>query len=290
MLGQQIAAISDRASIWALQEMAVDILSQVVTASESVGIRVLPVKGVVTSRWLYPDVSDRPLSDVDIRVRADDLPKFKQVAREAGWDCLRELRSYRSVVYGFGLLGLDVETGVGPPGLCALSVATMLERSDVRELRPGLQVPVPEIHDHAMLLTVNVFKDKVVAAPPWAIEDLARIVEHASFRADRFADLAVECRSATLVWVVAKWMEEVRASHAWRAVRVAVERRARVRRAYGNALRRRLHAAAEAPLSLRLISRLASDSRKMQLRGLLAALAFWLEQGFSSHRDRLARR
>ena len=52
---------------------------------------------------------------------------------------------------------VEVETSVGPPGLCGLAVDTMIAHA-TRGAEGHLE---PELHEHALLLAVNVFKDKL---------------------------------------------------------------------------------------------------------------------------------
>jgi Uncharacterised nucleotidyltransferase len=264
-------------SVWILQQTALEVLREVVARCDAASIAVLPVKGIVTSRILYRDVAERAMTDVDVRVRRRDLGALQRVAGAAGWRCTRVLRSYGNLTYDFGLLSLDVEAGVGPPGLCALGVDAMLERSARIELAPGCLVSIPELHDHAVLLAVNAFKDKLVGAQPWAISDLERVVTHGDFRLDRFVERVVQARIATIAWIVAAWMESVRQSVAWGAIRATLESRGHLRRAYASLVQHRLSDAGQSSVSLRLLARVGSDSRRMQVEALAGAAAYVLE-------------
>lgn len=266
-------------STWLLQETGVQILREVVAHCDAAAIPVLPVKGIVTSRWLYSDVAERPITDVDVRVRAQDLRRFQHVAARAGWRCLRVALSYRNLVYDFGALTLDVEAGIGPPGLCGLDAVTMLERSVRQEIAPGLRVSVPEIHDHAVLLVINAFKDKIVTAAPSSIGDLERVVVQPGFRLGTFVERADQARVSTIVWVVASYMESVRGSGAWAAIRMAIESTGRVRRHYAWLVQHELAAAERAPMFLRLLARVGADSWVMQGEALMRAVALTVEMG-----------
>jgi hypothetical protein len=222
-------------------------------------------------------VADRPITDVDIRVRARDLVRLQRVAAAAGWRCLRVGRSYRNIAYDFGALSLDVETCVGPPGLCALEVSTMLDRSERREMAPGLYVSVPEIHDHAVLLTVNVFKDKLVKAFPWAIDDLERIALLPGFHRDRFLERVGQSRITTIAWIVAAWMESARSSAAWGAIRAAIESSGHVRRVYARLFQRQLATVDQGAMLLRLLARVGADSPFMQIEALTRAVMWTAE-------------
>jgi hypothetical protein len=271
-------------SAWLLQEMGTQILGEVITRCAEQAIPVLPVKGVVTSRVLYGDVAERPMTDVDVRVRPRDLPRFRRVAAAAGWRCLRVAWSYGNVTYDFGSLSLDVEAGVGPPGVCALRVETMLDRSEHREITPGLWVRVPEIHDHAVLLVVNAFKDKIVTAPPWALTDLERIVALPQFRREIFVERAIQSRVATIVWVVAAWMQSARGSDAWGTIGADLESGGHVRRIYARLFHGQLAKAKRAPMFLRVLARVGADSLQMQIGAIARAAAWGAEQRLRSGR------
>ncbi len=49
------------------------------------GIPVMPVKGALLQHWLYDDPSDRPLTDVDVLVRPEDLEKAVETLQAGGY-------------------------------------------------------------------------------------------------------------------------------------------------------------------------------------------------------------
>jgi Uncharacterised nucleotidyltransferase len=264
-------------SAWLLQVEGAEILRKVLDRCDAARIPTLPVKGVVTSRWLYRDVADRPITDVDIRIRPRDFARFRRMATTAGWNCLRVARSYGNLIYEFGALSLDVEAYVGPPGLCSLSVDVMIDRSERQEIVPGLSVNVPELHDHAVLLTVNAFKDKMVNAAPWAIADLERIVLPRRFGRDLFVERLRQSRVTTIGWIVAGWMESAQKNGAWAAIRAAIESRARVRRTYARLFQGLLATSGGSTMSLRLLARVGADTPGMRAEALVRALAWSAE-------------
>lgn len=74
------------------------------------GITVMPLKGALLQHWLYDDPAERPLSDVDLLVRAGDLADAVDLLSESGYRPTRH-----AIVDGlvmetrFGLL-LDLHT------------------------------------------------------------------------------------------------------------------------------------------------------------------------------------
>jgi hypothetical protein len=275
---ERTSPTEDRVLVWIQHEVGIQILDAVATRCREASIPFLVVKGIVTSRLLYEDVAERQIGDVDIRVRPADLGAFERVGRASGWRRVRVLRSYGSLIYDFGALSLDVESTVGPPGLCGLGVDAMLRRAAPQELSPGFSVAVPEIHDHAVLLVVNVFKDKVVAATPWGLADLERVVLQPGFRRDVFVDRVRASRITTMTWIVAAWMESVRGDAAWGEIRRAIEAGGGVRRSYARLVGKLLKGAdGHASLSVKLLARLASDSPRMRARAMSRAAACVVE-------------
>jgi hypothetical protein len=81
---------------WIKHQIARERLREVVTALEAIGIPVLAVKGVVSAHTLYPDVAERPMSDVDLRLRVRD---FRAVLEALGpLPRPRLAAAYRTVV------------------------------------------------------------------------------------------------------------------------------------------------------------------------------------------------
>jgi hypothetical protein len=261
--------VPPRQQVWIRQLAAVRALGQLV---EALGAEhVLPVKGIVTARTLYADPSDRPISDLDVRLRAGSLlAELAAFARRRGYPILKFSKAYANLVLDVDGVDVDVECHVGPPGLSGLTVPAMLARSEVRQDVFGFACAIPELHDHALVLCVNAFKDKLVLANPWAIEDLLRVSRAEGFDADRLARLARASRSAALTWIVADWLAE--RSEAWRAVREAIGAKA-PRPRYARAFR---WAVDHAPSSLaaRLLARAGGDGVAMRVRALAGAAAF----------------
>jgi hypothetical protein len=270
-----------RPRTWLFHQIAADLLRDVAARCEAAAIPLLPVKGVVTAHLLYGDVADRPLTDVDIRIRPRDFLRFRRLGRASGWRCVRVARTYHNLIYDFPGLSLDVEGHVGPPGLCALTVEAMLSRAVATDLA-GLRLPVPEVHDHAVLLVVNVFKDKLGAAASHAIADVERIVEHPSFDRATFLERVIESRIATITWLVAGWMESQRGSSRWGGIRALLEQRRSIRRLYGRLFHSLLPGASVKAMALRLLARVGADNPMMQGKALLGAFAWELEMALRS--------
>jgi hypothetical protein len=169
---------------------------------------------------------------------------------------------------GRGLV--EVESTVGPPGLCGLTVAGMASRSRRRVLPGRLEFREPDVTDHAILLVVNAFKDKLLDCPPWSVDDLAAIVDHVDFDRALFLERVREARSETLTWIVADWLARERGCQSWRGIREALGS-APLRPRYANAFQ---SVALRAPQSMaaRLLARVGSDAPASRLWALAATV------------------
>lgn len=233
-----------------------DVLRRFAEALRPAQIPVLAVKGIVTGQTLYADPAERPIADVDVRLIHKHIQIVREIGARHGWAILENSYIYRNVVFDINGILVDVEATVGPPGLCGLRVADMFQRAS-RENLDGEAVWFPELHDHALLLAVNVFKDKLVRAAPWAVEDLKRIALDSAFSPARLARLAETSSSSTLLWIVSDWMARSGATGAWSEVRGACA--PFVRRGYARLYRRLVETSAFRPVLLPLVTRMASD-------------------------------
>ena len=215
-----MSAQRDRSvAIWVRHRLAVEALQHVLTAFEPRGIRVLPVKGIILAHTLYEAVTDRPMQDVDLRVMPADLRAAARIAGEQGWDVRVTSKQLGTLEFMVGGVLVEVETTIGPPGVCRVTVGEMLARAAEKTAPLGFIHRQPEIHDHALLLCVNAFKDKLPTALPWTLTDLTRIASQPQFDPDEMAKRAHEARLAGMVWLVADWLcGHGTGSDAWREV------------------------------------------------------------------------
>lgn len=272
--------IAPRRDVWIRQTQALSALRALV---EGLGTeKVLPVKGIVTARTLYRDPTDRPIADLDVRVRPEDIDAVLGFARAGGHPVRIHTRAYRTVVLEVEGIDVDAESAVGPPGLSGLTVEAMLGRSELRPDLFGFPCRIPETYDHALLLMVNAFKDKLVLTPAWSVDDLVHLAALPSFDPEKMAERAREAGSVTLAWIVADWLGQT--NDVWRRVRDALApsppRPAYVRRF------RRLVEDHPRSVAARIATRLAPDDVGRRASALAHGLAFEIE----SRAKRVARR
>jgi hypothetical protein len=240
------------------------------------GVDVLPVKGVVLAHTLYDRVEDRPMVDVDFRVRRRDLKRLASILRSAGWPVDVTSRQLGTMeIHASGTL-VEFESSIGPPGVCAVAVEDMMARATMRTTL-GIEHLEPEVHDHALLLCVNAFKDKLVLAAPWVREDLCRIAVTPQFNVGEFVARVAEAQLATVVWIVADWLSPGSRQTAWTEVRNRLDK---VRRRNYAALYTRLARRAPESVAMGLLARAASDSRALRVKALgLGVVGTLLETG-----------
>jgi hypothetical protein len=242
-------------------------LERVLAACREGAIDVLPVKGVLTAYLWYPDVGLRPIQDVDLRVRPEDLDRLERVGVRAGWRFIARSRAYAKLA--FDVLGflVEFESHVGPPGLCGLRVDDMLRRSVPRAdvfAVPHLQ---PELHDHTLLLCVNAFKDKLIDAPAGAVRDLELVPEQTGFSPQRLVDLARASGTTAIVWIVAEWLSRTRGCAAWQSVRERIGNTG-PRPIYARLFQRALFSSPPPRRLLRVLARIGADRPSERLRAL----------------------
>jgi hypothetical protein len=186
------------------------------------------------------------------------------------------MRSYANVVAVVDEVHVDVEAHVGPPGVCDLSVQAMLDRASSSDAL-GFRCPWPDFTDHAVLLVVNAFKDKLVGAFQHTVQDLDRLPSHAEMEPAALATALKNAHVATLGRVVAGWMSEVRGVRAWDAVKNALPE---LRPRYERRMREAIDASPDA-LTTRLLARASSDRPAARVRAL-AAMALWRAEVLAS--------
>jgi hypothetical protein len=211
---------SSPADNWLRHVTAVRALREVALALAEASIPLVPLKGIATAHLLYGDTAARPISDVDVRIRSRDFARAVSVAKARGWYVRPDALLWQSLwrVQGWEI---DVKSCLGPPGLCAVSVDEVMRRAESRVEPFGFTHLRAELHDHALELVINAFKDSL-RATPWSLEDLRRIVRHPEFDAARLVERARQGRVVTATWLVADWMVERHAAAEWLAVREGI--------------------------------------------------------------------
>jgi len=180
---------------------------------ERAGVPAVVVKGAVLAYLLYDDPIDRPILDVDLRVRPGDLDAAVKALTAAAADgagagrLLIASRAVETAVVSLRKFQVDVEGHVGPRFLCATPVERLLERAVRTEEGLGFPHLRPELHDHVILLALNLFKDRHPGGR-WRLRDLQRLARVAEFDPDVLEGRAEEGRCRTIVHIVARSIAE----------------------------------------------------------------------------------
>nr|UXE44898.1 hypothetical protein Hi04_10k_c3883_00007 [uncultured bacterium] len=246
-----------------MQQFAREAFVRVVRELTAAKIPVLAVKGIALAETLY--ASDvRFMVDVDLRVVPEDLARAEAIARARGWRVAHRSKQMGTFEIDLGMDGplVEVESTIGPPGVCKIDVRTMLSRGTVHD-RDRLHWLEPELHDHALLLCINVFKDKLVHARPWAREDLLRVGDLDGFSPRTIVERAHEADLRELVAIVSAWLVE---SPRWQEVAALLEsgpRRRMYAGLFATLVRRRPESRA-----LAIVARAVSDDPWMRVRAL----------------------
>jgi hypothetical protein len=243
------------------------------------GVDVLPVKGIVSARTLYDDFADRLLTDVDLRIRRRDFDRVVALAKRAGWRITQHMRAYRNVVFLVDGVAFDIEAYVAPPGMVRLTTEAMIARAQPSFVL-GFPHLLPEFYDHAVLLVMNAFKDKLVHAFAWSVRDLERLPENRQFTASKLAARLCDAGASTVGWVVADWMTRERRIAPWEAVRNALGCEP-PRAAYVATLRRLRELQPLGALALRVLSRICAD-RPIDRVHALARMIWWQGEALAS--------
>jgi hypothetical protein len=160
---------------------------------------------------------ERPLSDIDLLIRPRDFVPALRVARAASWPIVWDSKVLGSVNFIVDNMAVDVAVSLGPPGTSAMGVRELLERSERRVEPLGFPHSQIELHDHALLMSVDAFKDKLWVKE-WASRDLQMIAEMPGFEPLRLVQLARTARLETMLSIVAYWMSEQMRSRPWTTI------------------------------------------------------------------------
>jgi hypothetical protein len=245
-------------------------LERALARLSKVAVPALVVKGVVLAHLLYDSPTERPIRDVDLRVRGSDLrTATRAILDEPGARLLVASSFYGNAVLSLRGVELDLETTIGPPFVSAIGVSAMLERAEETVEPLGFPHRRPEIHDHALLLAINLFKDHALAGAPSA-EDLVRLARLPQFRVPVLAERARVAGCTTLVHIVARHLATTRADPRWGEIAVSVRP---ARPAYAERALRRLGHERET-LRHRIELRAVADDPFRRVAAVIAAAAY----------------
>ena len=156
--------------------VAVSVLRKIVDAAASAGVTVAPVKGVVLSRWLYDDVSDRPYRDLDVVIARDDLPRMFAAVEARGWPIQVHSPEMGELEFTVDRLTVEIHAEFGRRDLSRLTIADLLARATVDGGTFPFEIRRIDDIDHFLLLVANVTKKAFTYANPHQPADLERFL------------------------------------------------------------------------------------------------------------------
>ena len=241
-------------------------------------VDVMVVKGVALAHCLYRDQSVRPISDVDLRIRPSDLSRVRSLARRQGWHFVQDAPVYDNLVLEIHDHQVDIEGHVGPPYVCAVGIGELFSRAVPQLFSSGFTALVPSLEDHALLLTLNIFKDKIATAATWAIEDVRRIVDAPGFLVETFLMRVHEAGVRTMTRIVAAHMVTL-GSGTWASILEALG--PETRPLYATLVRSQFRSESAASMATRVLARVGSDSPTARLKALTFAARWELRHGLA---------
>lgn len=206
------AAPSERQRRLIFDMLAVRAFALVAGTLNKAGIPFAPVKGVVLSRWLYEDVTERRYVDVDLLVPRSAFEEAMAVADAQGWPSF-----YRSAEMGeFGFMvdriAVELHAEIGRRDLSRLTVEDVLTRATADTSTFSFEVQRLDEIDHFLLLILNVVKDGFTYANPHQPGDLARLLERLRPRLNELIERSERAGLQTALRLTADWMVRVHAS------------------------------------------------------------------------------
>jgi hypothetical protein len=269
----------NRITAWAQQMRHLRVFRAVHAKFDAARIPVLPVKGILSAHTLYDDVADRLLTDIDLKIRPADFDRVVALCAREGWRVVQRMRAYANVVFVVEGVYVDVEGYPSVPGLSHLTVDAMLQRARPSELL-GFPHLLPSFDDHAVVLLLNAFKDKLIHTFVWAVRDLERLPAHRDFDAGRLVRILRATGTTTIGWIVADWMIRGRDIAGWNAVRDAIGARP-PRRAYAAVFEALCKVAPRWQLAMRVVARVGADDLGDRARAL-GRMAWWQVENLAS--------
>jgi hypothetical protein len=99
-------------------------LADILNALQPAGIPVTLLKGVHLAKWVYPEIALRPMTDIDLLLRRDDLPRAASIMQGMGYRFVRAFKLEREVrkhqhipaLYQAGKSPVELHWHIATPG------------------------------------------------------------------------------------------------------------------------------------------------------------------------------
>jgi hypothetical protein len=191
---------------WARHEQGERALGRVAEMLGAMGCPVVPVKGVVLAHWIYDDVAERPMADVDLLVPAALFEKGCRRVRENGWAIAGQSIELGELTFDVDGMTVELHSYIGRRELTTMSVDDVIGRSTVDTTTFPFEIRRIDDVDHLLLLATNVVKDYFAGANPHQPEDLHRMLVRVEGRTCEIVDRAQSVGFFTGLHNTASWM------------------------------------------------------------------------------------
>lgn len=209
------AAWGPAATIWIQHQLATRAFEKTAAALRAAEVPVVPVKGILLARWLYRDVAERPMQDVDLLVASSHWDAARLAVARLG-PTLYESRELRELTVDVNGVHVELHGEVGRRELTDLTVADLLARCTTDTSLFGFAIERLDAVDHTLFVAVNAIKDGLARTPPHVATDLERLLPHVDPAA-----LVERARQASFtmgLYCTAEWLVHARGFSAWSEV------------------------------------------------------------------------
>jgi putative nucleotidyltransferase-like protein len=172
-----------------------DELPLIVASFRGAGVRVAPIKGAAYAKSIYASPAERPMGDVDLLVRANDLAEARRVLRELGFSEARSAVLHHAEPWTRGDRAIDLHWNIIAPGRSRIDLeevwsrvspgwpqgSDQLEANDallfhlVHLSRNRLRLPLMNVVDTARLLERANLAETISRANGWGIGSAVKI-------------------------------------------------------------------------------------------------------------------
>lgn len=218
---------------WGQQMLALRALQTLAPHFERADIPVFPVKGIALGHWLYSDLRERGLRDVDLLVRPEQVPNLRRLARSAGWLIHEDRTSVGDLAFSVDGVVVEAHASVGLPDLTGLPVEALLQRATYDTHTFACAVRRIDDLDHFCLLAANILKDHFRHSNAHQSQDLRLLWVRLAHRLEELTTRIAEAGFSTGMHAVATYLLHL-GQMEFRPLEVAL--RPRVRHLQGAAL------------------------------------------------------
>jgi hypothetical protein len=172
---------------------ATGLVADVAQKLTGVGISAMPVKGALLQHWLYDDPTERPLTDVDILVRPEELERAVETLRSAGYRPVAGSAIGAVVLQTPFGLALDLHPRLFDRARYRFSTHEIFARSSEDDTLYGAPVRLPAPLDAYAHLIGKFGSDHLDARSTGRLDEIARMADRIEAPPETVARHLVHC-------------------------------------------------------------------------------------------------